>query len=327
MMPSTLAVTALVPTYNRKSLLSRALASVLAQRDVDVQVLVVDDGSEDGTAEMLRSRVDGRVQLIPLEHSGNPGFVRNVGLERVSTPWVAFLDDDDLWAPSKLRLQLEATAAITGAAWSAVGAIAFASPRPRISGAYPAPGTGDELLHELLATNCVPGGGSGVLASTELVRDLGGFSCDIPRSEDWDMWIRLALASPLAAVNLPLVGYRVSTDGRAHRHSPQVNQAVQLWMRERYGHLDERYRVQRRDVLAARRYSAQAAARAGRRREAASQYLGLGLSCRRPKDIALAAACLLDPQLSTRIRDRRALAKVDRDWVESGRRWLEPLLA
>src|SRR4051794_9306561 len=100
-------VTVVIPTFNRWRVLSaRALPSALAQEDVDLEVVVVVDGSTDETASGLESLEDERVRVV--RHARPLGLhrARNAGIAAARGEWVAFLDDDDVWAPWKLRTQL-----------------------------------------------------------------------------------------------------------------------------------------------------------------------------------------------------------------------------
>src|SRR5579863_5806919 len=96
-------VSVIIPTYNRRAMVREAVSSVLAQRDANFELIVVDDGSSDGTSEMLADLKD--VKVARTEHRG-PAAARNRGVEVARAPLIAFLDSDDLWAPDKLRRQL-----------------------------------------------------------------------------------------------------------------------------------------------------------------------------------------------------------------------------
>lgn len=151
-------VTVVVPTHDRLGLVRRTLATVLAQRDVDVRVVVVDDGSEDGTFEAFSASRDARVHVVRNERATGVAGARNRGLEEVASDWVAFLDDDDLWAPDKLASQLAAAAATPEARWVCAGAVTvdedlrvLAAMRPPPSGPLPT----------VLSRNRIPGGASG----------------------------------------------------------------------------------------------------------------------------------------------------------------------
>ena len=104
-------VTVLIPTYNRAHYLPAALDSVLNQTDVDdleYEVIVVDDGSTDGTVEMLERDYGDRIRLIKLEHSGWPAVVRNAGMQAARGQLIAFQDSDDVWVEHKFKTQLPA---------------------------------------------------------------------------------------------------------------------------------------------------------------------------------------------------------------------------
>jgi len=92
-------ITVIVTTYQRRALVAGALASVFGQTVRDCEVIVVDDGSTDGTGEFLRTQP---VVIVSLAHSGNPGVARNAGLARANGDLIAFLDSDDVWRPTAL---------------------------------------------------------------------------------------------------------------------------------------------------------------------------------------------------------------------------------
>jgi len=197
-------VTVIVPTRDRCTLLRGTLASVLAQEDVDLEVVVVNDGSTDGTQTMLDAHDDGRVHAIHLVSSGSVARARNTGMERARGRWLAFLDDDDLWAPSKLRAQLDAAA--SSEADFVYCAAVLIDRDHRVVGSEPAP-PADGLLPRLFPGNPIPAGASSVLARASLVREAGGFDEQFTQLADWDMWIRLVLAGRPAACPEYLVGY------------------------------------------------------------------------------------------------------------------------
>ena len=96
----------IIPTYNRKEKLQRALDSVLAQTYQNFELLVMDDGSNDGTAEMVKSFVDQRIIYEWNENWGGPGRPRNRGINKAKGEWIAFLDADDWWMSNKLEASI-----------------------------------------------------------------------------------------------------------------------------------------------------------------------------------------------------------------------------
>ena len=113
-------ITVVIPTHNRAQLMPKTLRSVLRQRGVELEVVVVDDGSSDATPEILQRIRDPRVRWLRHEEPQGVANARNLGFVAVDTPWVAFTDDDDLWAPDKLACQLAARRAAPWAQWSSV---------------------------------------------------------------------------------------------------------------------------------------------------------------------------------------------------------------
>ena len=117
-------VSVVVPTRNRSALLALTLRSVLTQRDVDVEVIVVDEASTDDTAAMLDAIADERIRVIRHGTPCGVASARNRGAADARGEWLAFVDDDDLWAPDKLVQQLE-TAEALGRDWVYTGCVAI----------------------------------------------------------------------------------------------------------------------------------------------------------------------------------------------------------
>src|SRR5919109_858912 len=104
-MPRAPDVTVVIPTKDRWDLLSTAaLPSALGQEDVDLEVVVVDDGSTDETPDHVVGLRDPRLRIVRHDRSLGVAQARNAGIRAANSDWIAFLDDDDVWAPRKLRL-------------------------------------------------------------------------------------------------------------------------------------------------------------------------------------------------------------------------------
>lgn len=212
-------VTVVIPTRNRWDLLSRhGLRSALGQEDVEVEVIVVDDGSTDGTATRLAEADDPRLRVIRHEHSRGMAGARNAGIAAARSEWLAFLDDDDLWAPRKLRAQLDA-ARTNGAEFVYAAAVLVYDERVASFDVLP---NESELLPALLESDVIPAGASNVLARTELVRRLGGFDERLLYSADWDLWIKLALAGRAAVCDEILVAHIQHGGNALLRDRPDV---------------------------------------------------------------------------------------------------------
>jgi glycosyltransferase involved in cell wall biosynthesis len=198
-------VSVVIPTRNRRRLVSLALASVLDQREVRLEAIVIDEASTDDTTAMISSIADPRVRLVRHQAPLGKAAARNRGIAEAKGEWVAFLDDDDIWAPDKLLLQLQALRT-AGRSWAYTGAVNITEDHRILGGAPPsAPEEVAQMLHRV---NAVPGGCSSVVVKRQTLLP-EGFDGQYRLCEDWDLWIRLARIGLPAYVPKPLVGYRV----------------------------------------------------------------------------------------------------------------------
>jgi glycosyltransferase involved in cell wall biosynthesis len=316
-------VTVVVPTHNRAMLVRRTLTSILAQRDVDLEVAVVDDGSRDATPETLTAIADPRVRVIRNEAAQGVSNARNRGLESTTAAWVAFCDDDDVWAPDKLRRQIDALTGRPDAVWSSAGAVAV-DEQLHLNGPEMHPPPDGDVSPLLLARNLVPGGASSVVARTELVRELGGFDRTLSVAADFDLWIRLALAGPHAGVDEPLVGYLVRPGSMAHDTRTQRHDLTTI--ERRYA----RERGQRGVELAWRsylRYMGAGQLRGGHRVAAARTHLELALRYRDREAWSLLWRGTIAPARVQAARDVRLSASMPPSWRAASTQWLATLAA
>lgn len=99
-------VSIITSTYNNAHFISQAIESVLAQTYDNWEMIIVDDGSSDGTEDVVKRFKDSRIHYFSLKHSGTPAISRNIGIRHSSGEFIAFLDADDLWPPQKLEKQV-----------------------------------------------------------------------------------------------------------------------------------------------------------------------------------------------------------------------------
>jgi glycosyltransferase involved in cell wall biosynthesis len=199
-------VSAVVPTRNRSRLLPMTLRSVLRQADVRLEIVVVDDASIDDTRNVVAAFGDPRVRLIRNATPTGPSAARNRGAEEARGEWLAFVDDDDLWAPTKLARQV-ALATEGGYAWVYAGAVNV-DDRLRIIHGAPAPDPA-AVVAALPRSNPIPAGASNVVIRRDAFEAVGGFNEHLRACEEWDLWLRLARAESPGRVPSPLVAYRM----------------------------------------------------------------------------------------------------------------------
>jgi glycosyltransferase involved in cell wall biosynthesis len=196
-----------IPTRDRSHVVIDTVRLTLAQLGVELEVIVVDDGSRDDTEDRVTALGDPRVTVLRNDASRGVAHARNRGIDRAAHPWIAFLDDDDRWSPEKLRVQLERAQA-ENADFIYTAGVAVAAGDGRVLWRSPAFAP-EELRQHIRSRNLVFAGSSNVLARTELVRRLGGFDESLHHIADWDLWIRLTEAGRAAACPEALVAYLV----------------------------------------------------------------------------------------------------------------------
>lgn len=281
-----------------------ALRSVLAQQRVEVEVLVVDDGSTDDTMRAVRSLEDPRVHVLRHETPRGVAIARNAGAAAASGTWIALLDDDDLWAPNKLTRQV-AEAGRIGASWAYAGAVEIDLSGSLLRGEPPPPP--ELLLRELRIRNLMPAGSSNVIVDTEAFRASGGFDIRLRHLADWDMWLRLAENGSPACVADPLVAYRIHPGQATLDTSGMIAEARTL--RDRHG----------TNLNSIRRWLAWSHLRQGRRRQAIGAYARAAVSGDLVSVGRAAIAALHPFPTRARLRD---VAPEDRRWAESARAWV-----
>jgi glycosyltransferase involved in cell wall biosynthesis len=193
-------VSVIIPTYNRRDYLKEAVESVLAQSGDTPEVIVVDDGSTDGTAAVLRS-FGASLRHVAQPRSG-VSSARNKGIRIAAGDWLAFLDSDDLWLPRKLAVQLDyirenpsIRVCQTEETWIRNG--------KRIN---------PKKFHKKPAGHCFPllldrclVSPSAVMIHRDVFGEVGYFDESLPACEDYDLWLRIGCRYPIGLIEEPLI--------------------------------------------------------------------------------------------------------------------------
>lgn len=207
-------VSVIIPTKNRDHYVSFAIKSVLGQTFKDFELIVCDAASTDNTEEVVGKFDDERIRYIREDIDRGVSASRNIGIRNSRGTFVAFLDDDDLWMPSKLEKQLglieksPSVGAVTAGCWviNQRGSIVR----------FEIPSVKGKIFPAILRRNCV-GNCSMVLARKECLEKVGMFDESLHAVEDYDLWIRLAKYYEFECAKEYLVlgrihGVNISTD-------------------------------------------------------------------------------------------------------------------
>ncbi|MGC2639232.1 MAG: glycosyltransferase family 2 protein [Acidobacteriaceae bacterium] len=210
-------VSVVIPTYKRTQQTIDAVESVFAQTAADLEVIVVDDGSPDGSGDILetlfrqRAEFAGRLFLHRQQNQG-ASVARNTGAAHARGEYLAFLDSDDLWHPEKLERQLFAFAQLGPACGACFTDARLTSQSGMDSASFRDHGRGYQDLFGIDPTVAVSLARSfsgfwisTLLVRTERFRQIGGFASDISFAEDRDLHFRLALITSVGYVNQQLV--------------------------------------------------------------------------------------------------------------------------
>jgi glycosyltransferase involved in cell wall biosynthesis len=253
-------ISVIVTTYERRALLARTLASVFVQTTADREVIVVDDGSTDGTAEFLDSQP---VSAVTIRHSGNPAVARNAGLARARGDLIAFLDSDDVWKPTALE---ELAGALDDCPQAGFAYCAYTPPPV----SFPAvPRLGD-IFDRLLELDFLVTGG--VLMRRSVALGVGLYDPACTPAEDWDYWLRLTAIAPGAFVPRTLIRIDSAADsvsrapgGAIYGANCRVTRKALTWCRaNRRASVPLARRAHRRSLLARYAWNRRAIARTTR---------------------------------------------------------------
>lgn len=240
-------VSVVIPTYNRREMVREAVTSALAQTLDDIEIIVVDDGSTDGTAEALTAEFGDRIRVEVQSNQGE-SVARNRGIELARAEYVAFLDSDDMWLPEKLAAQIEILEnkpefVLTTTSFALIDRRG----RPISTAKSAGPPNASTFSAELTSIGLespITSGPSTVLVRRSALLEIGGFDASIRYGEDFDAWLRLRLLGDFGISDVPLVRIRVhgesqfnssssdASDERLESYIHITNRFFDLWPEE-----------------------------------------------------------------------------------------------
>jgi glycosyltransferase involved in cell wall biosynthesis len=201
-------VSIIIPAYNASGWITETILSVLEQDYKNIEIIVINDGSTDGT-EMLVASFGNKVISINKKNGGQSS-ARNVGINLAKGKYIAFLDSDDLWMSNKLKLQIDFLES-SGFKWIYSDAIAFESKSKNQLFKFSEKSTQYEgdILTQLFNSCFIPMPTVVIHHSVFSIVGLFNEREDMRNREDWEMWLRIAAIYPIALIQIPLAFYRI----------------------------------------------------------------------------------------------------------------------
>jgi glycosyltransferase involved in cell wall biosynthesis len=276
-------VTVVIPTYGRWEFVETALRTVSLQEGPSIEIVIVADGPRAHEWDDRSLPGDGSVRILAREQGNGVSAARNRGMDAAQGRWVAFLDDDDVWAPGKLAAQLAAMEA-SGAAFAySSGVVVNPSMEVRWLETAPAPGA---LRAHLVENNPIPACSSNLVVHADLRQQIR-FDHTLMHFADWDFAVQLIMAEQGAAVSDVQVGYLWHD---ANMHTSQLAGIEREFAHFRAKHLREGLRL---GGPSQSRWIAGSHREAGHRLRAAAAYLRGAVRYRSLPDVVRAGGVLL----------------------------------
>ena len=234
-------VSVVIPTYNRSELIRRTMRSVENQTFEDWELIVVDDGSEDETEKIVKSKKSSKINYVSHKRNRGASAARNTGIEASSGEYVAFLDADDEWIPTKLELQV-------GKMDDTNVEIVYCSERVKGRGKNKVRRAKSYIKNarkKLMKKDYI-GSCSKVMARRRSLREAGLFDESLSSQQDWDMWFRLSKFGDVAGVENVLVVKHLHEKNISNSLEKEVSGKVKVYEKQK------KHFKEKKDVLAYR---------------------------------------------------------------------------
>jgi glycosyltransferase involved in cell wall biosynthesis len=238
-MPS---ISVIIPAYNAEKTIKETIQSVLNQTWQDFELLIINDGSQDATLEVIESIQDPRIKIFSYPNAGSSAS-RNRGIAIAKGEYISFIDADDLWTADKLEAQYKAlqenSQAAVAYSWTdhidESGQFLRSGPQQSFTG---------DVYARLLLEDFI-GNGSNPLIRAQAFAEVGDFDESLAHSEDWDLWLRLAARYHFVAVPSPQILYRMRVSSKSFNIKEMEESSLQVIERavtatpETIGHLKQ----------------------------------------------------------------------------------------
>lgn len=217
-----------IAVYNRVDLIHRTLNSVLSQTYTNYEVIIVDDGSFDGTdVEIEKYNSYDNFKIYKLPKNTGQAFATNYALSKVSGEWICFLDSDDTWLSERLSVMhnfIKSKKSQCGLYYCASNVFSGGGEFLRINKALYS-GSDSNLI---LEHNPI-GGQSRVIVNKSVIGCLGGLDVNLITCKDWDLWVRISKIYPVFSINEPLVNYYETDDSISSNCEKLIEGRIMFW--------------------------------------------------------------------------------------------------
>ena len=227
-MPS---ISIIIPAYNAERTILETIKSVQNQTYSDFELIVINDGSKDGTLELVNSIQDERLKVFSYKNGG-VCVARNYGFSHATGEFISFIDADDLWTPEKLEAQLDALKqqpeADVAYSWTY---FFYEQTGEKIAG-HPVFFTGN-VYGDLLKENFIASG-SNILVRREAIKQVGEFDSTFPHCADWDFYLHLAAQCKFVVVPKHQIFYRQSTTSMTSTKISEIEKQLITMLEKAY---------------------------------------------------------------------------------------------
>ncbi|PSB45452.1 glycosyl transferase family 2 [Cyanosarcina cf. burmensis CCALA 770] len=224
-------ISVIIPAYNAEAFIEKTLDSVLSQTYKNIEVIVVDDGSQDRTVEIVKqiAHLDRRIRLIQQANQG-VAAARNLAIEKSRGQYIAPIDADDIWYPQKLEKQLQCMLEAEPSVGVVYAWSVNINEEDLLTGGFQASSEEGEVYLSFLMGNFV-GNASLPLIRRSCLEQIGGYNCQLKEKnaqgcEDWDLYLRLAEYYQFRVVPEFLIGYREITVSMSHNVEAMVKSCL-----------------------------------------------------------------------------------------------------
>lgn len=205
----------IIPLYNKAPYVAKTVESVLAQTHGDYELIIIDNGSTDGSNGVIAQITDPRIRIVRLEENVGVSNARNKGVELSTAPYVTFLDADDWWESTFLEEMAGLTERHPGAGIYGTGYYIVKNGKKRVAPIGVEDGFTEEEINYCRVyakTLCMPLTSISICMPRAVFEESGGFPANIKLGEDFLLWIRVALKHKVVLLNKPLSNYNQDVD-------------------------------------------------------------------------------------------------------------------